>query len=594
MTQSQFKNAYRFVAVGVFLYLFVRSITVPISHDEAATFFHYIQSGSFIPYHTLWDANNHFLNSLLTYPAYKLLGSNLLWLRLPNLLFFPVYAFFVYKLTAKIPQGFVKILTAVALLTTPYILEFFAQCRGYGMSIALLMGALWYVHLFWNSGQARHQLYAWIFLVFALMANMALMNTFLIVLSLITLFAILNFKKFNAILNWVYLLGFGYLPFLAAAKYSFEMKERGLLYYGKTESFISVTVQSLLEKEFLTHSGFAAWTVSIIGVVAGVGIILPFIKDKFRSLTPGALAALLMFGNAAGAILLNLLMGVNFPQDRIAMYFIPLFILTFGYFASHLAQKHLPLRYVASLLVVFPLTFIVLFNFSRTLEWELYPVSHRVFEHFKAQQLNSNEPLIISGDRLLEMSWGYHNVRSNQIMPPFAHNYRDSLFLSDYVLCHPSNCTAYNQAYTTVYEDPSRMKLLKRNSPLHLKPVYELPDPIDIKTNQEFINILDTENPEIISTANLLELEISFSSQEKPLNMDLVITSSNSNNPMLFYDFIPIKWIRNEWHGDTLKLRRPLDIPQESERFFIYIWNIEQARQETTISSVKLYRASAP
>ena len=73
------------ISLCIFIYLIIRSIYVPLIHDEAATFFHYIQSSSFIPFHSLNDANNHFLNSLLTYISYTLFGDSEFALRLPNL-----------------------------------------------------------------------------------------------------------------------------------------------------------------------------------------------------------------------------------------------------------------------------------------------------------------------------------------------------------------------------------------------------------------------------------------------------------------------------------------------------------------------------
>ncbi|HNS46120.1 MAG TPA: hypothetical protein PKH94_02665, partial [Bacteroidales bacterium] len=58
-----------FVAFGLLLWIYVwlRAIQVPLIYDEIATFFHYIHSSSFLPFRSHLDANNHLLNSALTW-----------------------------------------------------------------------------------------------------------------------------------------------------------------------------------------------------------------------------------------------------------------------------------------------------------------------------------------------------------------------------------------------------------------------------------------------------------------------------------------------------------------------------------------------
>jgi hypothetical protein len=73
---------------AVFLYVVLRAVHVPTFHDEAATFFHYVVTGEFLPSVALWDANNHLLNSALGGLAYRLFGPEPLFIRLPNVLAF--------------------------------------------------------------------------------------------------------------------------------------------------------------------------------------------------------------------------------------------------------------------------------------------------------------------------------------------------------------------------------------------------------------------------------------------------------------------------------------------------------------------------
>ena len=589
MTYNLNRNIFAVTALLVFIYLTIRSITVPISHDEAATFFHYIQSNKFIPYYTLWDANNHFLNSLLVYPLYKLFGSDLFWLRLPNLLAFPVYALFAYKLTRDIKSHLVQLITSIALITAPFLIEFFGQSRGYGLSFALMMGAIYYVNVFIKSKSPHHQFFIWFFIALTVMANMSLMNTFLMILGGVFLLLLFKGNKNYSRSNWIVFVAFGLIPFLFATKYALDMKEMRLLYYGLGDGFVPVTVKSLFRFGFDTESMTLAWIATIIGLIASVTLIVAFARKHFNFANAGMIAAVFLLGNAVGSILLNQIMDVNFPEDRIAIYFLLLFILTFGYFVQLVSTKYDWFKWTAILLIAFPISMLAQLNLNHTLGWVIYPVSIDAYDYFNAEREKSDTPLIISGDRLLEMSWGYHNVRADEMGVPFAQDWRDTLHLSDYILCHPKNCVKSESDYDLVFEDASNMKIYKRKADLKLTPVFNLDSGLYFNDDQEYHNILDINNDSINRNANILELEIKVSSPNIPLNTEIIITSSSSTNNKLYYDFIPLKWIQTQWDGQTLRFRRPISLPLESERFLIYFWNIDKVPQEITVTDVRLY-----
>src|ERR1035438_6617895 len=88
-------------------YLVLRARLVPFVHDECS-FFPYIQSGKFLPGENGWDANNHFLNSAISYFFYRIFGSSELSLRLANLIFFPLFALYWYKLASLLDSAFIR------------------------------------------------------------------------------------------------------------------------------------------------------------------------------------------------------------------------------------------------------------------------------------------------------------------------------------------------------------------------------------------------------------------------------------------------------------------------------------------------------
>src|SRR3954465_10567066 len=86
------------LSAGMTLLVAWRCASVPFSHDEAATYFYYIQSGSFLPFSSHVDANNHFLLSACSWLCFKVAGPAKIVLRMPCLASFMLLCYAVYLL----------------------------------------------------------------------------------------------------------------------------------------------------------------------------------------------------------------------------------------------------------------------------------------------------------------------------------------------------------------------------------------------------------------------------------------------------------------------------------------------------------------
>ncbi|MBI3520917.1 MAG: hypothetical protein HY062_16380, partial [Bacteroidetes bacterium] len=122
-------------SVVAFVITALRSYLVPFNHDETATFFFFIQSGHYMPFHSATDANNHVLNSFLGNSCFHLFGSSPFALRLPNLLGLLILIFATYRISKKLEQLGSKVFLTTALLLSFHWLSFFGACRGYGLSM---------------------------------------------------------------------------------------------------------------------------------------------------------------------------------------------------------------------------------------------------------------------------------------------------------------------------------------------------------------------------------------------------------------------------------------------------------------------------
>jgi hypothetical protein len=127
-------------------YEVARALRVSITIDEAATFLVYIKGG-ILALFNFNEANNHFLNTLLSKIFTMVGGNHDFVLRLPNLLGYVAYLAFGWLLLKRYVRGTAAVLGFVLLNTNPYLLDFFSLSRGYGLSLAFLMGALYFFTL---------------------------------------------------------------------------------------------------------------------------------------------------------------------------------------------------------------------------------------------------------------------------------------------------------------------------------------------------------------------------------------------------------------------------------------------------------------
>ncbi len=170
--------------IGTALWCFVwgKAMFTSITHDEASTWFHH-QGSQF--FRCLWDANcwrsanNHLLNTLLWQQTTQWLGPGELGMRLPNVLAHLVFlgssGFLVWQLGHRLWPS----LSAFLLLNgNPFLLDFFALARGYGLCVAFVMLALTFWYLYWTRERIAWLVATCVALVLAVLSNFVALNIF--------------------------------------------------------------------------------------------------------------------------------------------------------------------------------------------------------------------------------------------------------------------------------------------------------------------------------------------------------------------------------------------------------------------------------
>jgi hypothetical protein len=134
--------AIRLMAAFAFLWSVFRAVTQSVTLDEADTYLWFSggQSAKFIWY---GFPNNHVLNSLLIWISTHCFGISALTVRLPALLGSALYIAIAYFLCRAIAGRLsLQLITFVCLVYNPFILDYFAAARGYGLADAFLLAAL--------------------------------------------------------------------------------------------------------------------------------------------------------------------------------------------------------------------------------------------------------------------------------------------------------------------------------------------------------------------------------------------------------------------------------------------------------------------
>jgi len=397
----------------VWAYLWLRAIYVPLVHDEIATFHNYIQIAKFLPYASHWDANNHILNSAISALFYRIFGLSPLVIRLANLLFFPLFCLYVWKSGKLFVQPIVRWAFFISLLMAHGFLEFFSLSRGYGISMALLMPAIFYLIRMTEHYSLRRLIAVILWGAFATLANLSLFNTYLLLILYLLLFTIFSgqlhsLRQRITSIGWIAFIG---IPFLLLyTMISFEFRAKGLLYTGGGNGIWEDTVKTLFSRLFSTEEVLLLILVVFLFSLILVVSIIRLLRER-EIFSSKLVYVIFLTGNLAGALLLHLILQVNYPENRVAIFLFPLFIGALCFAADDLPRL---LKSKISLIALVPLMLIPIHFFTHLnlthasfyIE-DLIPASF--YKTVKQHHQPGDYPPIVSGKRLTHFCWSFYD-----------------------------------------------------------------------------------------------------------------------------------------------------------------------------------------
>lgn len=572
--RSERSERIAFIALSalVFAYIAARAVRVPVTHDEAMTFFMYVETGDFLPFRAHWDAGNHLLSTALGWSGYSAFGLHAWALRLPSVLAFVLYAGYAWRWGLALRQPLIRWCFWAALLLMPFLLDFFALFRGYGLALAFWLMAVHELCALLERRSTARLLRTLGAMACAGFSSLSLLTPWAALLAItatVILYRPLRGKSLAVQLGgWVLL---GAAPFLFATAYVHELSLRGALYYG-VDGLLSGTLPSLL-KMLLGSTG--SWAVA--GILAALGITTlcaaQAVRARDRSLGAWALvvATGLLVAEVAARILLFHWQGTPFPEDRTALHWVPLFLLLFAFSADRLSPRMPHVKWAALLLLVFPLRTLATADLSTTLYWPEQAIPDRIFEAAHRLQRAAPRPLTIGAYHQMPACWGFgmrqRGLRLNAVdATAFPHGGDDLLITDPRTDSVPAgyHLVAVGRSGHVALHERERIPALTLLLDSVLPPLHG---------DAEFRELWHPSVGSVIGSSFLVQLELAIRPEKKPMTGDLAVVTDapgagQHNGHAL------IQFMRDPARGDSvLTVRRIPRIPADATRTVVFLWN---------------------
>lgn len=590
MTQ---KNSYiRIATWGLFIALLVYAIlrawiTDPL-HDEVATYFHYIETGEIKDGRSLMDANNHLLNSWLGNLSYRWFGEHFFLFRLPAVLCFCLYFWSSRKLTRSLNLGLWGELCFVALNTIPWIFDYFSYTRGYGLAIGFFMAALLQLYLWLKDHHTGHFILLLLFLYLAVLSNLTYLVSTLMILCYVVFIALLHSRKlgikalvFHAFLVIVFC--YSLLPLI---QFTFALKEAGALYYGSLDGLWWVTGKTLSRYVLFLDADWLRIVYVLIGMAGAVIFFLQWKKEPILRFLSGSSFWLCMLvgGNILAILFMAKVMQVNYPEDRAAMYLVPLSILAFTVlFAQYKLSK-----YFLLVLLFFPIGFIAKLNLNTS----VFSPDDRMSQAFYTRAvtgLKADETVTVCP--IMQLTYSFFErrnpVRKTKHIAAVQETFSPT---ADLILTKKAYLEGVDfSEYRITAEDPANNYVaLRRKQAFEKVPLFDSIGK-QRQTNAEYILFYD--GPVKTSWRNkTIQINLKADAKTpKGLNdFNAIVSTNDASGQNLRYEYQNLRWYHGENAGH-FQLHYPYAAKHflsEESRLIIYIWNPE--RKQVTLSNPEI------
>lgn len=361
-----------------FGYNAARAWLVAFTHDEAYTFNEYVRN-------SLWEivringsnSNNHVLNTLVIKAFYNVLGDHWFVLRLHCVILYGIYLFYGYKLLQHVKSQILLICGFILLSANPFLFDFFSLARGYLPSLACTLVSLYFAIQYIEFNKPKSLWESLIISAIGVIFHLSFLNYFVPLCGLLLLYML--WPKNASGWQWKNVFRKGWpvlLVLLLVVSYalpvSLWIKQLGEMDLAGKTGFWQDTVLSLLGFSFYNQpytagEEFLKYVAAIIIMllIFCAVLLLNNLRGR-RFYEPFTIVSILLLMMFLCIEAQHFIMNNPFPNGRLALYFMPLFVLLVVYGFDKL--NHFYIGTIAgSILTIFSVFhFIQSINFTKT------------------------------------------------------------------------------------------------------------------------------------------------------------------------------------------------------------------------------------
>ena len=399
-----------FIGFLLISYTMLRAVLLSMTHDESFTFLWFVPE-SFMQIVSMHipRAGNHIINTLAIKLFTSIFSANEFIVRLPNLLAHFVYIVFSILIIKRVKTPLLIIVGFILLNFNPYMLEFFALARGYGISLAFLIGSIYFFIKFLDEKKQKFIYYALVSAALSAISSFIYIHFYLSIILIYNLVQINDFRFIKSVNErFKFLLRINIPVIIVTAILSgilFEpirklSKFKEFYGHGQTgfyhNSIISLIHGSKYNQDYGTVTAeMISYVVIILVAIILLVAFIDLYRKKFdlQKSLPFIFVSLLLLP-VLTIILQHHLLGSEFPSFRLMLFFVPLLGLTFiG--ASTLFEKP-PLRFFStSIITLMAILFVIhtarSVNLKSASEWKYDADTKQMVEILKSEVLK-NDP----------------------------------------------------------------------------------------------------------------------------------------------------------------------------------------------------------
>jgi hypothetical protein len=572
--------------VLLFCFIVVRSITVPLLPDEAFTYFLYVEPATFFAPAAQMDANNHLLNSILSFCSAELFGHSTFTLRLPNLLFALLYFFSSYRIAKYQSTKLSFWITLIALNSVYPVIEFLSLSRGYGMSYALLLTGVLVVFEFQRT---KHRFLPWLLLivvVLGLSAQLSMLFAFGGMLMLVIGILFIEKRAVKSWLNWLYV-GISCFVMLLFVKHIHELKSAGLLYFGTTDNFPFSSLESLNSFLYDSFSIVSTIFLFILMLVSIVYLIVIIYQFTWSNLTSNSIVfPFILFCSIAGTIISISFFEGNGPLSRTALYF---FVLLIGslYFIDITPRIKMVFGLISLVLSVYSMRLI---NLNYVNYWSNHAVKSEIYSILLE---DDNQNKSVGGSIYLDRIFCAEHTIFNKGKSTNFYLLNDNFVATDYLLLTKSDVSIYQKQledYNLLISDSLGVSLFKLKYQKELQIIDSATFKIDSGSN-EYLGV-GTYFTDSTLYPNLRALEVEMESVFPTRNADVnwVLSFFDKENEHIDSRYYRLNHFSREWNtGELFSFTLSIpEIPINTKELRMYIYNPRKQSHETIYVNYKI------